>query len=185
VIRHALAALLLSAGAAAAQPYVNAPGPVPVAPPGYDPAAYVAGCITAAGAAHRIPASLLVLIMRVENGRLGRVTPNASGAPPDVGPAQVNAMWVRRLAQRWQTTPAEAFIALRDNLCANLEAAAWILRDAIDSAPDDFWKGVAHYHSRTPHFRDRYLRLLRDQAMALLEQARRRPETAAMARADG
>ena len=58
MIRHALAALLrLSAGAAAAQPYSNAPGPVPVATSGYDPAAYVAGCITAAGAAHRIPAS--------------------------------------------------------------------------------------------------------------------------------
>ena len=45
-----------------------------------------------------------------------------------------------------------AFIALRDNLCANLEAAAWILRDAIDSAPDDFWKGVAHYHEPHPAF---------------------------------
>lgn len=184
MIRRTLAILLLSAGTAGAQPYTNASGPVPVAPPGYAPAAYVAGCITAAATAHGVPAPLLVLIMRVENGRLGRVTPNASGAPPDVGPAQVNAMWVSKLAQRWRTTPQAAFVALRDNLCANLEAAAWILRDAIDSAPEDFWKGVAHYHSRTPQFRDRYLRLLRDQAMAMLEQARRRPAEAVLAEAE-
>lgn len=160
----ALAALLL-AGApppSRASEWRNSPVPIPAPDSGT-----IAGCLRAAADAHGVPAPLLVVILRVENGRLGRVAPNASGAPPDIGPMQVNAMWLPRIAARWDADPRMAFVALRDNFCANVEAGAWIMRLALDRAKGDFWEGVAHYHSATPRFRVRYLRMVLEQALRL------------------
>lgn len=129
-------------------------------------------CLRAAGEAHGVPPALLYLILRVEDGRLGRVTPNASGAPPDIGPAQVNGVWVRKAAERWNTTPERAFAALRDSFCANLEMAAYIAGLALagDGAGDraGFWDRFARYHSRTPRHQRRYLGLVAGQVERLL-----------------
>lgn len=162
--RAALAlAAALAASPAAASEWRNSP--VPVAAPD---AATMAACLDAAARAHGLPAPLLYLILRVEDGRLGRVSPNtASGAPPDIGPMQVNAVWLPRIAARWGTDARTAFGALRDSFCANVEAGAWIMRLALHRAKGDFWEGVAHYHSATPRFRVRYLRLVLEQAMRL------------------
>lgn len=160
-----LAGLLLAATMTApsrASDLRNSPVPVPA--PDADT---IVGCLRAAADAHGLPAPLLVVILRVEDGRLGRVVPNASGAPPDIGPMQVNAMWLPRIAARWHSDPRTAFLALRDNFCANVEAGAWIMRLALDRAEGDFWEGVASYHSATPKFRVRYLRLVLEQALRL------------------
>lgn len=157
-----LAIGLLMATPAAALEYRNNPAPVPL-----PPSDVMAACMDAAAKAHRLPPQLLYLILRVEDGRLGRVTPNVS-APPDIGPSQVNGIWVKRAAERWGTTPERAFLALRDNFCANLEMAAYIARRALDDGTGDFWERFAGYHSRTPKHRDRYLRLLAGQAERLL-----------------
>lgn len=167
-MRRGLAALGVPLLLATAAPAVQASewrnAPAPVAAPD---AVTIAGCLVAAADAHGIPPALLVIILRVENGRLGRISPNASGAPPDVGPMQVNAMWLPRIAARWGTDPRSAFLALRDSFCANVEAGAWIMRSALDRAKGDFWEGVAYYHSATPIFRVRYLRLVLEQALRL------------------
>lgn len=161
----ALAALLTSQ--AGAFELRNAPAPVPVARPGQSAQEVIQVCIETAARAHRLPAPILVVILRVENGRLGRISPNASGAPPDVGPMQVNAMWLTRLAARWGVSREEAFLALRDDFCTNVEAGAWLLREAMNDAKGDFWEGVAFYHSRTPEFKRRYKRLALEQALAV------------------
>ena len=120
---------------------------------------YVRDCIKAAAHAHKVPAVLLVLLLRVEGGRLGAVSQNTNDTV-DIGPMQVNSTWVHKMAQRWNASDDAAYKALRDNLCANLEAGAWILRAGLDEAKGDLWEGVAFYHSHSPEHKQRYLGLL-------------------------
>ena len=65
----------------------------------------------------------------------------------------------------------EAYRALRDNFCANVEGGAWILRQALDEAGGDLWEGVALYHSHTPVHKLEYMRLVYEQAMRLKREA--------------
>jgi len=129
-------------------------------------------CLTAAAAAHRLPPAMLVILLKVEGGTLGHVSRNTDGTV-DIGPLQVNTVWVPRIAAHWSATPATAFVALRDNLCANLEGGAWILRQAMDEARGDFWGGVGIYHSHNPDYKARYLRKVLDASLQLQAQARR------------
>jgi len=129
-------------------------------------------CLTAAAAAHRLPPAVLVILLKVEGGSLGRVSRNSNGTV-DIGPLQVNTVWVPKIAAHWSATPATAFLALRDNLCANLEGGAWILRQAMDEAHGDFWGGVGIYHSHNPDYKARYLRQVLKATLRLQAQARR------------
>lgn len=130
----------------------------------------VEACLRAAAASHRVDPALLVILLQVEGGSLGRTSRNTNGTH-DIGPMQINTIWVPRVARRWNTTPDAAFLALRDSFCANVEAGAWILRLALDDAGGDFWRGVGHYHSRTPEYRERYLRQVHDRAQRLVAKA--------------
>ena len=101
----------------------------------------IAGCINAAADVHRLPPAVLVILLNVEGGSLGRVSQNTN-ATVDIGPMQVNQIWVSQVAAHWRATAADTYRALRDSFCANVEAGAWILRKGLDEAHDDFWQGV-------------------------------------------
>jgi hypothetical protein len=117
----------------------------------------IRGCITAAAEVYRLPPAVLVILLNVEGGSLGRVSPNTNGTV-DIGPIQVNEIWLPEVAAHWHATIADAYKALRDNFCANVEAGAWILRRSLDEAHGDFWQGVSYYHSHTPEYQTDYLR---------------------------
>ncbi len=181
--RGRLAALLL-AGLVASVParaseYRNSPVPVGLGSSADDAKRVIRSCIEAAANAHGLPPTVLVILLRVEGGRLGRVSDNTN-ATVDIGPMQVNEIWLRKLAARWGASVPDAFLALRDNFCANLEGGAWILRQGLDEARGDFWRGVGYYHSHTPENKANYLRKVLQQALRLEAQAGR-PALAAMA----
>ena len=160
--RVALAAALLAV----------ASGPVK-AGDGPDNQVTIRGCITAAAKLYRLPPAMLVILLNVEGGSLGRVSPNTNGTV-DIGPIQVNQIWLPEIAAHWSATIFDAYKALRDNFCANVEAGAWILRRGLDEARDNFWEGVGYYHSHTPEHKSRYLRdVLREvlRLRALVETA--------------
>jgi len=138
------------------------------------------GCLTAAASAHRVPPAMLVVLLTVEGGTLGRVTRNTNGTV-DIGPLQVNTVWVPRVAAHWGTAPATTYAALRDNLCANLEAGAWILRQGMDEARGDFWGGVGTYHSHNPGHKALYLRKVLDASRQLQARAQEPPGAAGAA----
>ena len=121
-----------------------------------------------------MPAGALVLLLEVEHGRLRAVSPNTNGTV-DIGPMQVNEIWVGKIAQRWNTSKDAAYLALRDNFCANVEAGAWILRQALDEASGNLWNGVAIYHSHNPVHQREYMRLVYKSAMRLRQEARATP----------
>ena len=126
----------------------------------------VAACITAAADAHRLPPAVLVILLHVEGGSLGRTSQNTN-ATVDIGPMQVNQIWVPQVAAHWRATPAATFLALRDSFCANVEAGAWILRQGLDEAHGDFWQGVGYYHSHAPQHKAAYLQAVLKQVLRL------------------
>ena len=79
------------------------------------------------------------------------------------------------MAAHWHATPHATYLALRDSICANVEAGAWILRKGIDEAGGNFWEGVGIYHSHDPDYKRSYLRAVLGQALRL--QALARTET--------
>jgi len=134
--------------------------------------ATIEGCLRAAAELHHVPAGVLVLLMSVEAGRLGEVSQNTNGTV-DIGPMQVNDTWVPRIAGHWGASHDAAYRALRDNFCANVEGGAWILRQALDEAHGDLWRGVALYHSHDPVQKLEYMRLVYAQAMRLKRESAR------------
>jgi hypothetical protein len=145
-------ALLLTAGAADAADTSNG--------------ATIRGCLEAASRAYRVPPAILVVLLNVEGGSLGAVSQNTNGTV-DIGPMQVNQIWVPQVAAHWSTTNDRAYRALCDNFCANLEAGAWILRQGLDEAHGNFWEGVGYYHSHDPGHKQTYLRSVLQQVLRL------------------
>ncbi len=126
----------------------------------------IAGCINAAADVYRLPPAVLVILLNVEGGSLGRVSQNTN-ATVDIGPMQVNQIWIPQVASHWHATEAATFHALRDDFCANVEAGSWILRQGLDEARGDFWQGVGYYHSHDPQHKATYLQAVLKQVLRL------------------
>jgi hypothetical protein len=139
----AVLALALAAGLALPSSEARASVSSPVTP------ATIQSCILAAAGIHREPPALLLILLNVEGGTLGAVSKNTNNTV-DIGPMQVNQIWVPQVAAHWHATNAATYEALRDNFCANVEAGAWILRQGLDESHGDLWGGVAYYHSHNP-----------------------------------
>ena len=151
----AFLAIFISAG------FAQAEAPTP---------ATIEGCIYAAASLCHEPPAVLLILLNVEGGTLGAVSRNTNGTV-DIGPMQVNQLWVPKLVNHWRADPESTYIALRDNFCANVEAGAWILRQGLDRAHGDFWGGVGYYHSYDPVYQDSYLRSVLNQALRLEKMA--------------
>lgn len=149
--------MLACVGVAQASSYRNAPEAVTLVPPGQDGAAVFRGCVRVASRVNGVPPAVLLMLLQVEGGRLGEVSGNRNGTV-DIGPFQVNEIWLPAVAQHWGMTADEAFAILRDNFCGNADAAAWILRSALADAHGDFWEGVGRYHSTRSDLQAAYLR---------------------------
>lgn len=99
-------------------------------------------CINKAAIQYHIPATLIVSVLRMENGRVGSAIPNKNGTY-DYGPMQINSIWIPELQKYGYTKEA-----IQYDPCANVCVGAWLLSRAI---ADDktLWKGVGNYHSHT------------------------------------
>jgi hypothetical protein len=164
-----LAAGLLAAAVAASSAWATEPTQVAPSDSGMS---MVASCLSAAAAAHHLPPAVLVILLNVEGGRLGQVSQNSNDTV-DIGPMQINQIWIPAVARHWRANAAATRDALLNNFCANVEAGAWILRTAIDEAHGDFWEGVGLYHSHSTRYKATYLRLVLRQALHLQSVAAR------------
>lgn len=142
----------------------------------------VGECLMAAARLYQLPPDLLVILLNVENGRLGKVSQNTNKTV-DIGPMQVNDTWIGKLAEHWRASPEATYVALRDNFCANIEGGAWIMRKGLDEAGGDIWEGVALYHSHTPKYKQEYLQQVQAHVLRLRRQAEM--EIAEASAADG
>jgi hypothetical protein len=108
----------------------------------------------AAAGSQDLPPPLMVGILKVEGGRVGTEHENSNGTR-DLGPMQINTLWVSVVAKAHGLGKAEVERSLRDDGCYNAHMAAWILKRCMNDLKD-FWTGVGCYHSRTPALNKAY-----------------------------
>jgi hypothetical protein len=117
----------------------------------------IQSCVYLAASAYHIPAVVIFKILNVEGGQIGQESgPNSDGSY-DLGPMQVNTFWLPLLEKMWHVDSAVARAWVRDNECANIHVAAWILQDNIEKN-GDLKKGIAAYHSPKHSVGSRYAR---------------------------
>jgi hypothetical protein len=113
-------------------------------------------CLIAAASGYGLPPAAMTAILAVEGGKVGQAVVNRNGSR-DLGPFQVNSVWLDSFKAYWRLPDREtAERLLRDDGCANAWAAAAILKShvlytgRIDHA-------IARYHSATPPIGAAYL----------------------------
>lgn len=114
----------------------------------------LAACLMLASQTYSIPPAVLVGIYKAEGGTIGQEVRNDNGSY-DLGPMQINTVWMPELSQRWGVNETTARKWVRDDACTNVGVAAWILRSHLDET-GSLSRAIAHYHSRTPVFGTKY-----------------------------
>ncbi len=114
----------------------------------------LAVCIMMAAQTYDVPPALLAGIYKAEGGRPGLAVANTNGSY-DLGPMQINTLWMPELAKIWGISVENAKIRVRDDVCTNVSVAAWILRNHLTET-QNLSKALQHYHSRTPKFGEKY-----------------------------
>lgn len=111
-------------------------------------------CVAKAAKLYNVPPTLLSAVLRTEGGRVGEVHYNNNGSY-DIGPAQINSIWLPTLAKSGITRDM-----LLNNACLNITVGAWILGNAMVGAnvqnPALFWQHVGDYNSHTPLWNQKY-----------------------------
>jgi hypothetical protein len=111
----------------------------------------LAACLMLAAQTYSVPPAVMVGIHQVEGGKPGQaVGPNDNGSY-DLGPMQINTLWIPELADKWGVSEDTAYRWVKDDPCTNMGVSAWILRTHMNET-GSLAKAIAHYHSRTPQF---------------------------------
>lgn len=114
----------------------------------------IAACLFLAANTYEIPPAALMGIYQIESGKLGQEVANSNGTY-DLGPMQINTIWLPDLARRWGVSQETARRLVRDDACTNVGVAAWILRQHLDET-GNIATAIAHYNSRTPLYGGQY-----------------------------
>jgi hypothetical protein len=112
------------------------------------------GCVLLAANTYQLPPAVMIGIMEVEGGKIGQQSINFNGTY-DLGPMQVNTVWLPKLADLWHVNQKTAYKWLRDDGCVNVHVAAWILKQKIVET-GSLYGGISHYHSATPSLGTHY-----------------------------
>lgn len=116
----------------------------------------IAACLMLASQTYSVPPAVMVGIYKAEGGKVGQEVANTNGSY-DLGPMQINTIWLPELAKKWGVSKATARKWVRDDACTNVSVSAWILRSHLNET-GSLSQAIAHYHSRTPKHGTRYKR---------------------------
>lgn len=111
-------------------------------------------CIFTAAQTYSVPPTVILGVLNVEGGKVGMASPNTNGSY-DLGPMQINTIWVPELASYWRVSEKTALRWLRDDACINIGVGAWILRKKMNET-GSLVGGIAGYHSLTPRLGSTY-----------------------------
>lgn len=126
----------------------------------------IMACVMNASQLYGVPPAGIYAVLAAEGGRTDAVSPNDNGSY-DIGPMQVNSLWLAPLAQGWAVDRATAEAALRSKPCTNIAVGTWILADCIQRR-GDFWQGVGCYHApNNAELAGRYISRVAGKATAL------------------
>jgi soluble lytic murein transglycosylase-like protein len=111
-------------------------------------------CIFTAAQTYSVPPTVILGVLNVESGRVGMASPNTNGTY-DLGPMQINTIWVPELANYWRVSEKTALRWVRDDACVNIGVGAWILRKKMNES-GSLVGGIAGYHSGTASLGSNY-----------------------------
>ena len=114
----------------------------------------IAACLLLAAQTYNIPPAVMIGILGVEGGRVGQAVSNTNGTY-DLGPMQINTLWVPQLARYWGVSQSTAKNWIQNDACTNLGVSAWILRQHLNETKS-LSKSIGYYHSRTPSLSHSY-----------------------------
>jgi soluble lytic murein transglycosylase-like protein len=106
-------------------------------------------CINQSAIEYHVPATLIISVLKAENGRVGEANRNANGTF-DYGPMQVNSIWMPEI-ERAGYSQRE----IQNNPCFNVKVGTWILGQNIANSKN-LWVGVGNYHSATSYYNTVY-----------------------------
>ncbi|MBI1215050.1 MAG: transglycosylase SLT domain-containing protein [Alphaproteobacteria bacterium] len=116
-------------------------------------------CIFTAAQTYSVPPTVILGVLHVEGGRVGQAVANTNGTY-DLGPMQINTIWVPQLSRYWGVSEKTALRWVRDDACVNIGVGTWILRSKMNET-GSLAGGIAHYHSATPwrgkNYRDKVM----------------------------
>lgn len=112
-------------------------------------------CLAMAASFYGLPPRALASIHAVEGGKLGTMHRNTDGSD-DLGPMQVNTLWISALARHTGLEPAEVHKRLKTSNCFSATAAAAILNTYLMETRGDLMLAIGYYHSHTPPLNQRY-----------------------------
>jgi soluble lytic murein transglycosylase-like protein len=104
-------------------------------------------CIFTAAQTYSVPPTVILGVLNVESGKVGMASPNANGTY-DLGPMQINTIWMPELASYWGVSEKTALRWVRDDACVNIGVGAWILRKKMNET-GSLVGGIGGYHSGT------------------------------------
>ena len=73
----------------------------------------IAACLMMASQTYNVPPALMVGIYKAEGGKIGQEVPNKNGSY-DLGPMQINTIWMPELADKWGVSEEKAREMVRD-----------------------------------------------------------------------
>ncbi len=150
-MRRGVCAGLALIGSLAAVPATAAPDPVrrPV----------TAACVLSAARLQRVPAALILGILKTEGGQLGAETRNTDGSF-DLGPMQINdRTWLGQIARlHFHGDMAQARQYVRDDGCYNIHIGTWIFKQNLVESHGDYRMAVGYYNSHDAARAERYVR---------------------------
>lgn len=106
-------------------------------------------CINHAAVVYHVPATLILAVIKKENGRNGQAVKNKNGTY-DYGVMQINDIWLPKISAYGYTKTDVQY-----NACKNVFVGTWVLAQSI-SQGQDVWHGVGNYHSHTLAFNKAY-----------------------------
>lgn len=123
-----------------------------------------ARCLVHVAESYAIHPDVLLAILMVEQGTVGRNSRANTNGTYDIGPFQINSMHRRRLAALGISEEE-----LRNDGCLNAAVAAWHLRQVLPpekesriSSADEYLSAIANYHSATTKYNAIYAQRLRE-----------------------
>lgn len=114
----------------------------------------LAACLMLASQTYSVPPAVLVGIYKAEGGKVGQEVKNSNGSH-DLGPMQINTIWLPELAKKWGVSEETARRWVRDDACTNVGVSAWILSQHYQETKN-LSQAIAYYNSRTPQYGTRY-----------------------------
>lgn len=99
-------------------------------------------CVVTASHRYNLPVEGLLSILMTEGGKPGMASPNKDGSF-DLGVMQINTVWLKPRSPLYGYVSAET---LKNDLCVNIHAAAWILAVQMKKV-GDIWHAVGKYHA--------------------------------------